>query len=222
MSRRFERVNRRSAVRDARVLFTLVLEGRNTEPEYFRVVHQRYGASLIRLDMVPGAGDPSAIAGRAVELLKVAKRESGKNAYEKHDQVWAVFDRDEHPHFDAAIARCQSVGVRVARSNPCFELWSILHHRDHDAPDDRYEVQRQLSALCPEYDPRRGKNVDCSVLIRGLAEAEQRALSQLQRRENERNPFGRPSTTVGELTRAMREASERAAISIPHKPLNCR
>ena len=46
-----------------------------------------------------------------------------KDSFEENDQVWAVFDRDEHPRFDEAIALCDGHGVLVGRSNPCFELW---------------------------------------------------------------------------------------------------
>ena len=102
----------------------------------------------------------------------------------------------------------------VARSNPCFELWLILHERDHDRPDHRHAIQDLLAALRPEYDADRAKTPDCNDLVTRVEEAEQRAETQLQRREQEDALYGNPSTTVGRLTRAIREADELARKSI--------
>lgn len=133
-----------------------------------------------------------------------------KDSYEEADQVWAVFDRDEHPRFNEAVAYCESNGIGVARSDPCFELWLILHERDHDRPDHRRTVQEVLEELRPEYDADGAKTLDCDSLVTRVELAEQRAETQLQRRQQEGNSFGNPSTTVGRLTRAIRKADELA------------
>ena len=132
------------------------------------------------------------------------------NYFEKGDEVWAVFDRDEHPRFNEAVTLCEQAGVRVGRSNPCFEVWLILHIEDFDRPDDRHAVQAHLAKLRPEYDQRGAKTPDCADLVAQVDKAEQRAETQLNRRENEGNPYGRPSTTVGRLIRAIREADQQA------------
>ena len=89
----------------------------------------------------PAQGVPDTLATKAAELARklglLPGRRKAKNSFEENDEVWAVFDRDEHPNFDQAIDRCRRAGVRVARSNPCFELWLILHEKDYDRPDDR-------------------------------------------------------------------------------------
>ncbi len=46
-------------------------------------------------------------------------------------QVWCVFDRDDHPQIPTAFSQARKAGVRVAYSHPCFELWRLLHHRNH-------------------------------------------------------------------------------------------
>ncbi|HCA88271.1 MAG TPA: hypothetical protein DEQ61_24110, partial [Streptomyces sp.] len=59
---------------------------------------------------------------------------AGERTRSRHDfdEVWCVFDVDE---FDVAhaIGEAQRLGVEVAVSNPCFELWLILHFRRHTA-----------------------------------------------------------------------------------------
>jgi hypothetical protein len=47
-------------------------------------------------------------------------------------------------------------------------------------------------------------------MIARVEDAERRAANQLAQREKEGAPFGAPSTTVGQLTAAIREAAETA------------
>ena len=154
------------------------------------------------------------IAKEAVEfaksegLTKTSRRK--KNSFERKDEVWAVFDRDDHLNFDEAVSQCKANGVGVARSNPCFELWLILDERDYDRPDHRDVVQRELKKLRPEYDNRRGKVPDCDDLVTRVKLAEERGKVLIQRREEQGDPHGNPSTTVGMLTRAIRIANEAA------------
>ena len=127
-----------------------------------------------------------------------------RDSFEKDDEVWAIFDRDEHAHFAEPIRRCEEVGVHVARSNPCFEVWLIFHETDFHRPDDRHQVQAYLRQLRPEYDPAAGKLVDFDDLVNRVETAEQRAQQGLARRDEEGSPFGRPSTTVGRLAQSIR------------------
>ena len=104
---------------------------------------------MVAVETVPGVGVPMTVAEKAVEKAKSLRRGRGrKDSFEERDQVWAVFDRDEHPRFDEAVALCKDKGVGVARSDPCFELWLILHERDYDRPCGRHEVQRGSSSAC--------------------------------------------------------------------------
>jgi hypothetical protein len=138
------------------------------------------------------------------------RRRKALDSFEEDDEVWAVFDRDEHPRFNEAVMLCQQAGVGIARSNPCFEIWLILHEEDCDRPDDRHAVQAHLQMLRPEYDRRGAKTPDCADLVTRVEAAELRAEAQLNRRENEGDPYSAPSTTVGRLTRAIRDAAQRA------------
>jgi len=151
------------------------------------------------------------IAKKAIEEANArGRRRRKRDSFEEDDEIWAVFDRDRHPRFDEAVQRCEDHGVGVARSDPCFELWLILHERDHDRPCDRREAQRELERLHPKYDGGGRKTPDCADMVRRVEEAEKRAEAQLRRREEQGAPFGNPSTTVFRLTRAIRNADERA------------
>ena len=183
-------------------------EGKNTEPAYFGAIRRVYRDTLISMEIVPAVGVPYTIAEKAVEHLQKQRRK--KDSFEKNDQVWAIFDKDEHPRFDDAVALCEQHGVHVGRSNPCFELWLVLHEKDHDRTENRHEMQKILESLRPEYDQDSGKTPDCDEMINRVEDAEERSERQLQNREQGGRPHGNPSTTVGRLTRTIREAAKLA------------
>ena len=197
--------------------FILFCEGEKTETEYFKAIGRICSSTLIAVETHGGVGVPYTIAEKAVErarALGLAPKSRGKgkkDSYEERDQVWAVFDRDDHPRFDEAVRECEKQNVGVGRSNPCFELWLILHEQDYDKPNDRHAMQKALAKLRPEYKLNGAKTPDCEDLVKRVEAAEQRGAKQLQNRESGGDPYGNPSTTVGRLTRAIREADLLAA-----------
>ena len=203
-------LRRKGPLREPKRRFILYCEGRNTEPAYFQAIQRTCSSALISVELHGGVGVPMTIAKAAVACAKseglAPRSRRRKHSFEQRDQVWAVFDRDEHPEFEQAVLMCEHSGIRVARSNPCFELRLILHDRDYNRPNRRQQVQADLKVLRAEYDPKGAKIPDCDELVRRVQNAEQRATAQLQARELDGNPHGNPSTTVGTLTRAIREA----------------
>ncbi|MYA79127.1 MAG: RloB domain-containing protein [Acidobacteriia bacterium] len=195
--------------REPKRRFTLFCEGKRTEPAYFNALKRAYPSALIDVIIHPGVGVPFTIAKKAVEFARHSRPK--KDSFEKHDQVWAVFDRDQHPRFQESVALCGTHGIKVARSNPCFEVWLILHEQDYNKPNHRRAVQRDLQKLRPEYDKKSSKTPYCYELVSQVRDAEQRAEKQLKHREQGGDPYGNPSTTVGRLCRAIREAHQKAS-----------
>ncbi len=212
--RRTGRIGRRGPRREPKVRFTLFCEGRNTEPAYFAAVRKAWTGALISVESRSGVGTPITVARKAVEFARSERSRQGarrqRNLFEEGDEVWAVFDRDEHERHEEAVKVCESNGIGVARSNPCFEVWLILHEQDFDRPDDRHDVQRKLQQLRPEYHASGAKVPDCEEMVARVIDAEKRGDELHRRREDEGAPHGRPSTTVGDLTRAIRKADCRA------------
>ncbi len=209
--RRTPGLKRRGPRREPKRRFVLFCEGARTEPAYFDAIKRGCASTLIAVEIVGAAGVPMTIAERAAEEANArGHRRRKRDSFEEDDEIWAVFDRDRHPHFKDAVQRCEDHGVGVARSDPCFELWLILHERDYDRPCDRREAQRELERLHPKYDRSGSKTPDCDDMVRRVEEAEKRAEAQLHLRKEQGDPFGNPSTTVFQLTRAIRDADERA------------
>jgi hypothetical protein len=203
-SRNRSNFKRRRAVRDPKRRFLIVCEGKNAEPLYFKAL-ERVSNTII--DLIPAAGTPDAIAKTAIheaEARGVIGRGRRKLVwYERTDEVWAVFDRDEHYHYEDAIRLCEEHGICVGRSNPCFEIWLILHFQDFQKPDGRDAVLAHLCDVCPSYKKGKGRETNFDQIIQNLETAEKRAEAQLEKRKGEGTEFGPPSTTVFRLTKSI-------------------
>lgn len=200
--RRPSRLSRRQPHREPKARFTLVCEGGSTEPTYFRALERHLGNAVL-IQSHAAVGVAFTVAQKSVEL----GNRKARNSFEDRDQVWAIFDRDTHPDFDKAVNLCEKNGVSLGRSNPCFEVWLILHLENYDKPDGAAATQARLRQLRPEYNPKSGKVPNCSDLMANVEVAEARAATLLKRRVDEGAPFGAPSTTVFELTRELRAAA---------------
>ena len=112
-------LKRRRFRREPKRRFILFCEGKNTEPAYFDAVKRACVSALIDVEVVPAVGVPYTIAESAGErarsdgLARNSRRQM--NSFEENDQVWAVFDRDQHPRFNDAVALCEQAGVHVAQ-----------------------------------------------------------------------------------------------------------
>lgn len=197
-------LRRKIGRRPPKIRITIVCEGRLTEPSYFSDLARHCGA-LVAIDLVleRGAGVPLSVVDKAIELL--APKGGAGDSFEERDQVWAVFDRDVHPRFMEAVNKAEAAGISVAYSNPCFELWLVLHYRDNDGPATRHGIQKVLRSLMTGYDPKNAKVAVFSQISHCVREAEARAENLERRRHAERDPKGNPSTTVFKLTREIQK-----------------
>ncbi len=211
--RRTGRISRRESNKDPKVRFTLFCEGKNTEPKYFSAIKKVYRDTLVSIESHGGVGGPITIAQKALQFAKSEGLARGsrrkKNLFEKQDQVWAVFDRDEHERYKEAVNLCKINDIGVARSNPCFEVWLILHEQAYDRPNNSHQVQKELQRLRPEYKRSGAKVLNFKEMVGRVHLAEERAQVLLRRREDEGDPHGCPSMTVGDLTKAIKAAHVR-------------
>lgn len=203
-SRRFRSLHRQVETKIPKPKIVIYSEGEKTERDYFEEMRRAFRSVVLDIEIIEGAGVPLTIAKEAARAAQLARRRDRRQSYASRDEFWAVFDRDEHPNVQEAISRCNDANVGVAFSDPCFELWLILHFQDFDRPDGRHDVQRHLETLCGDYDRAKRKTTDCGKLMELVVEAEQRAKRQLHRRKDEGVPPNRPFTTVYELTRRIR------------------
>lgn len=191
------RLSRRPPVKEPATIIIVVTEGKKTEPQYlemFQKVHvpPSVKRSAFDLKIIPNGSDPTRVVDEAIQELEILQRVRGKKG-----SVWAMFDRDDHSRFEEAKNRARSKEVRLAVSNPCFEIWGIYHYQDWQAHIESDKCQNKLGQLCPSYDKNCDKSfTDKDAIKKKCYNAIERAKKSLNSREEEGDPEGNPSTSV--------------------------
>ena len=83
-------------------------------------------------------------------------------------------------------------GIDLAVSNPCFELWLLLHFRENPGMQHRAKVKEMLKKHVPEY----AKHIDYSAFSEGYSSAVKRAEQLDKFAEDSKSPGHNPSTGV--------------------------
>ncbi|WP_459738334.1 RloB family protein [Streptomyces sp. E-15] len=142
--RRESTLRRRPAHRDPLPPVLVVCGAKNTEPAYLRGLLASVDNRAVAVKIKVCDQDP-------VSVVRHTVTERDK-AGDHYHQAWCVLDVDEFAHLGEALRLADDEGVEVALSNPCFELWLLLHHRDHRAEVFGYQqAKRHLLAYHPGY-----------------------------------------------------------------------
>ncbi|MDH2428590.1 RloB family protein [Sphaerisporangium sp. TRM90804] len=190
-------LRRRTASRPERKTLVVFCEGEASEPDYInglkRLPDVRANTS-INIEVAPDRGVPLILVKRAIE----------RGLDDEVDECWCVFDVEwpqHHPNLAEAVRLAKEHGIRLAISNPCFELWLILHFEEQTAFITTAEAERRSRAL----DGRSGKRVDAAKYLQRRHLASQRAASLGKRHAQNQTSFPRdnPSSTMGELLEAI-------------------
>lgn len=134
---------RRPAHLEPKVRVLVVCGGLRTEPKYLRGLkaHLRNPAVTVRVQAKGQA--PRNLVGYAC-----SPHVAGTDEF---DQVWCVIDVDEFKLDDVARIAAER-GVRLAVSNPCFELWLLLHYCDWRKPlVDAQAAEQELKCYVTNY-----------------------------------------------------------------------
>lgn len=197
---------RREAFKDPQPLILVVCEGAVTEPEYLRGFRVACRNPRVEIEVVGGKGAPKTLVefAKAFKLAKQrqAKKEGDENL--AYDQVWCVFDIDQHPNVTEARQMAAANSILLAISNPCIELWLLLHFREQPGMQDRSVLQGMMKQFIPGYT----KHVNYADYAAGYGDAARRA-RQLEKNASADNDAGRnPTTGVWRLTENIRGDAE--------------
>jgi len=180
--------------RDERARVLIVCEGRKTEPNYLFSLGQDRRISGI--SVIPGTrfgGSPKNI----VECAVGARDKVADTDY-SYDEVWVVFDHDERDWIPQVIQDAQQAGLKIAFSNPCFELWYLLHFRDSRLPRNADGTLRDLRKELPGYEKADERIYD-KLLDRQPAAIANAKTLRTRHLDAGNSPYDRPSTSVHEL-----------------------
>ncbi len=177
-------------------------EGEKTEDGYL-LPWRRHYRDRVLVSIDPFHGTPRSLVDRAVQTKRQEARDDRKGRGRPHDEIWCVFDIDEHPNIPDAIQTAEAHGIRLAISNPCIELWFILHFEDQTAYVDRRAAQSLSSTLL-----NCGKTLTheaTGILYETFEPARDRAIALDRKHEGDRSPVGsNPSSGVWTLIESIR------------------
>lgn len=184
-----------------RELRTIVVfcEGRRSEPDYIGGVKRLPGVAdntALNIEVHPEQGTPLTL----VEMAVKRKRDP------EVDECWCLFDVEwpqNHPNLDSAVAMAKAGGIHLAISNPCFEIWLILHYKDHFRFDSTEVIERMSRGL----DRRKGKAIDADLYMSMRKAASRRAVALERRhaRDGCRFPDDNPSSGMYRFLAAVEE-----------------
>lgn len=205
-------LKRRVAIRKPRKTLVVFCEGTRTEPDYLDALKRlpavrNIAAVDLRVETGQGRTDPRSLVSLAIEARRRATATD-----EEIDQFWCVFDVEwpnNHPNLPEAVALARQNGVEVAVSNPCFELWLILHFQSRSAWLNTDEACRLRGKL----DGSSGKGLNAASYMPLVDIAARRAVALDKRHSNQSTqfPHNNPSSGLFMLLAALQ--------SDKHEPL---
>lgn len=171
-------------------------EGTNSEPDYLKGIRQLEhiaASASLKIEIHPEQGVPLTLVDMAIER---------KNNNEEIDECWCVFDVEwprNHPNLNQAIEKARSNDVHLAISNPCFEIWLLLHFKTFARFVDNADAER-LSKKC---DQRQGKSIQEHLAIymdkRVIACKNARSLDRTHTNNGTAFPHNNPSSGMYQL-----------------------
>ena len=161
----------------------------------------------ILVDVPDFHGTPMSLVERAIAIKKAEEKEERRGRGQAHDEYWCMFDVDTHPYLSKAIEMAGKEGIKLAISNPCIELWFLLHYVEQNA-----YIECAAAARAVRGELGKGKSLSPEALD-ALGERFEIARERAQRLEvkhrGDGTPApGNPSSGVWKLIDAMRLAEQ--------------
>lgn len=160
MPRKSRPLDRTSGVLRDTSIIVVACEDTHAVKQYFAKFRTRRVQYKV-LPTVDGNSSPRAV----LERLNDYKEEY---ATEKHDELWICIDADHwirgghQAELSQVLRECRSKGYGVAISNPCFEVWLLLHFTQVDdtlllecvgkAATDKLTDAERASVRCDKFE----------------------------------------------------------------------
>lgn len=209
--RQKQKLERKKAKRAPYDRILIVCEGSKTEPKYFEEIRKFYKLQTANLRIMPSeyGTAPQQVINFAVDELKKTL---------EWEQVFCVFDRDDHFNFDNALSSAEaqnnkfmndseeSIQFTAIPSIPCFELWLLLHFKSISREMHRNKVIHELKCKLPNY--KKGMDGHFLCTRDRLQTAFENADSLIS--QCSRDVIKNPYTQVGKLVKILMELNSRS------------
>lgn len=201
--------------RSIKPVILIVTEGSQTEPKYFEHLRTRKNNVDIRVvgsRSSAGESDYISLVHKAVEY-----KEKNQLAKRNGDTVWVVADGDvnynnpnpiDNKNMQLRKARrmAEAKDIQIALSNPCFELWYLLHYQYTTKFLGNYnDVSRLLKNFIVNYRKTIDVYAELSAHTAKAIENSKR-LELYQKNNGNASPFGvdvNPFTDVYKLVESL-------------------
>jgi hypothetical protein len=190
-------LRRRTAIRPERRTIVVFCEGEASEPDYINSLKRLpniRGNTAINIEIAPECGVPLTLVRLAID----------RAAEDEVDECWCVFDVEwpkHHPNLKQAITLAADHGIRLAVSNPCFELWLLLHFEEQTAFMSTNDAERRSRQL----EGRAGKRIDADsyMSLRRVAAGRAKKLAHRHEQNGTQFPKDNPSSSMFEFLAAI-------------------
>ena len=189
--------SRKERIRKPKRTVLIVCEGEKTEITYFNKFKIRN--SGVHIDAVHGkCTDPKNIVDFAEERMN----NKWSIDFDEGDGVWCVFDVDDNTDhvLKNTFEHAKTKNIQIALSNPCFELWFLLHYKLILSQISRDEALIELKKYIKNYK----KNMDVYPILKDKQGDAIQNAKKLNKKHKDQNIdlFNRrsnPATQVFEL-----------------------
>jgi hypothetical protein len=127
---------------EAEKMFILSYEGKVSEKKYFEDFRNSELFNDNGLIEIISLKRPSNRGSDPINVKKLLQEAKKEYRFKATDEFWLIIDRDDweeiHNHnFDKLVDDCKKENnFFLAMSNPCFEIWLILHLKDINEYDE--------------------------------------------------------------------------------------
>jgi hypothetical protein len=171
------RDGRKSQRKKINPIFLVFCEGK-TEKAYVNFLKQKYHLPIKIVAKDTGQSISE-------KFIRNHKREIQRGNYSKEDKVFLMYDIDSAE----ILTRLRNIPETIIlASNPCIELWFLIHYRNQNAHISSSQCVHDLKEFNPEYE--KGK------LNRNLESAFDSGQSEAVRRAEGKIEYSNPSSTV--------------------------
>lgn len=127
---------RKGGFLEAEKMFILSYEGNKSEKKYFEDFRKSEYFNDSGLIEIISLNRPKNRGSDPISVKKLLQEAKKEYRFRDTDEFWLIIDRDNweeiHNHnFDKLVEDCKKENnFFLAMSNPCFEIWLILHLKD--------------------------------------------------------------------------------------------
>ncbi len=147
--------SRRERIREPKRKIVIVCEGEKTEINYFNGFKTR-GSGVEIIPVHGRCTDPKSI----VDFAEKRRESRWDIDPSKGDGLWCVFDVDENENHDLknASEHAKTKNIQIALSNPCIELWFLLHYCQIWSQISRGDAKKRLKTFMRDYEKNKRIN----------------------------------------------------------------